>query len=124
MYGNVIHHKGEQGFVRVPKCFKYCGDNCPDNTGKNAGDNHRKYKQGIWDFSAEEEHNTDSGKSSDKHLSLGTDIPEPHFKCGSNGKGYTKQNSQVLESVPNSAFRAEYTFNHFGVNTHGIFSCK
>ena len=76
--GNVVHHKCKQRFIGFPLCFEDSRYRRPDHTGEHGAKRHNYHKHPFRHFAAERKHTDGGRKTTDKHLTLGADIPELH----------------------------------------------
>ena len=53
---NVVHHKSEKRFVRIPDRFEKSRNKSPDHTGKDSAEYYNYYKRPFGDLSAEHVH--------------------------------------------------------------------
>ena len=101
--GNVVEHKCKKRLVRSEVRFEYSRQNAPYRACDNACNGHDRYEQGVGNFASEVEHTKDSRKTTDKYLSVTSEVPELHLKCGNKCDCHAEKECRVLQKQPDSA---------------------
>ena len=97
---NIVHHKGEQGFVSVPLSFEKRGNAAPDRACNDAGHCAYDDKQAVGNGICKADHARGRRKAACKDLTLSADVPELHAECRSYGKRYAQEHCCVLGKYP------------------------
>ena len=117
---DIVHHQGEQRLVGVPFGLEEGGQEAPYGAGQQRSRQRDDDQQEIGDLAAQQDHAGGGGQTADQGLTLGADVPEPHFERRRHRQRDTQQHGYVLAGDPDLAGGAEGTLEDRAVDGDGI----
>ena len=113
--GNVVHHQCEKCFVCVPVGLEDGRDQSPDQAGSQAGGDHCQKQQSSGKRITAAAHYGSGGDASHQDLSLGSDVPETHFKSRGDSQRDSQQDHRIAQGIPGTSAGSHGPVHHTSV---------